>query len=174
MKAFKLSALACLAAGALSTNAMAGGYFGIGLGKSTIDDNVKIPAGTSVAVDESSLAWKIFGGYGFTDNIGMELGWVDLGDMNEGGNADMETDGFMGAAVGTLPIGDTDFSVSGKVGFYMWDQDVNTASHSGVDAMYGLGAKYTYDDAYGIGLSWERYNARTDVDLISVDLTLNF
>ncbi|WJW75517.1 outer membrane beta-barrel protein [Thiohalobacter sp. IOR34] len=155
-----------------------GGYFGVGLGKASIDETVS-EGGLSGAIDENSTAWKVFGGFFITDNLGVELGWTDLGDMNEGGNVDIETEGFMAAAIGSLPIGDGGFSVHAKLGAYAWDQDIaitpnGAASNDGVDAVYGIGAKYVYDEMFGIQLDWERYNAKADVDLISIGLTLNF
>ncbi len=163
------SAASLIAALAVSGTAMAGGYAGMSIGQSTIDDTVN-----NVSVDESSTAWKVYGGFGITDMFGAELGWADLGDHNESGAVDIETDGFYGAGTINLPLGDSGFSAIGKAGFYMWDQDVNTLSDDGVDAMYGLGVKYIYDDMLGIALEWERYNVDNEVDMISLGLTLNF
>lgn len=164
-----LSVATLAAAISVSGTAFAGGYAGMSIGQSTIDDTIN-----AVSVDETSTAWKVYGGFGITDMFGAELGWADLGDHNESGAVDIETDGFYGAGTVTLPLGDSNFSVMGKAGFYMWDQDVNTLSDDGVDAMFGVGVKYLWNDLVGIALEWERYNAENEVDLIGVGLTLNF
>jgi len=170
-----LAATAALAL--LAAQAQAGGYAGFALGQASIDDTVS-QSGTSAAIDENATGWKVFGGYGFTDNLGFEAGWADLGDMNEGGTVDTETEGFYAAAVGRLPVGDSGLAVHAKLGFYAWDQDIaisgGPASHDGVDLMYGVGAKYRINDLLGVQLDWERYNTETDADLISVGITLNF
>ncbi|WP_297528126.1 outer membrane beta-barrel protein [Thiohalobacter sp.] len=161
----------------LAAQAQAGGYAGIALGQASIDDTVT-QSGTSAGIDENATGWKIFGGYGFTDNLGVEAGWADLGDMNEGGVVDTETEGFYAAGVGRFPIGDSGLSVHGKLGLYAWDQDIaisgGTVSHDGIDFMYGIGAKYLVNDLLGVQFDWERYNTETDADLISVGITLNF
>ncbi len=161
-----------------AAQAQAGGYAGIALGQASIDDTVS-QSGSSAAIDENALGWKLFGGYGFTDNLGVEAGWADLGDMNEGGNVDTETEGFYAAGVGRLPVGDSGLSVHAKLGFYAWDQDIaigggGLASHDGVDVMYGVGAKYRINDLLGVQLDWERYKTEADADLLSVGITLNF
>ncbi len=168
-----LPALAMLAL-TCTGSAMAGGFGGIALGRASIDDSTTISGGGTATVDENALGWKVFGGWMFTDNLGIEAGWVDLGDMNEGGVTDVETEGFFAGALGVLPIGeDSGFSLHGKVGLYIWDQDINQASHDGTDIAWGVGAKYRITDLIGIQLDWERYNTKLETDMVSVGITLN-
>jgi|GEM_PF-1963073 len=170
-----LQAVTWIGLAGLTGSAVAGGYAGITIGQATIDEAVTTSPGTSIAVNEDSLAWKVYGGFGLTEYFGAELGWADLGDHNESGLANLETEGFYMAGTATLPLGeDSGFYATAKLGAYVWDQDINSASHDGTDAMYGVGLKYIYDEIFGVALEWERYNAEADADLIGLGLTVNF
>lgn len=169
----------CLAgaAGVFSLSALAGGYAGLGVGQASMDETVTL-GGNSGTLDDDDIGWKLFGGYFFMDNLGIEAGYADLGSMTDAGT-ETKTDGFYAAAIGSLPLGDSDFSLHAKLGMYQWDQDISVgsgglASHDGHDAMYGVGAKYVMGGMFGVQLDWERYNADYDSDLISLGLTLNF
>ena len=164
----------CLALGGAAT-ASAGGYGGIALGQASIDDSARIHGGGTAVVDENALGWKVFGGWMFTDHVGIEAGWADLGDMNEGGVTDVETEGFFAGAVGRLPIGeDSGFSLHARLGLYIWDQDINQDSYDGTDVTFGIGAKYRFTDLLGVQIDWDRYKTKLETDMISVGLTLNF
>src|SRR5436190_11859535 len=98
---------------ALSINAQAdGGYIGVGVGEANtkIDD---IPGFTVVSRDEKDTAYKIFGGFEFNKNFGVEVGYVDFGEIHNvyssGGTsvrADADGHGFYTALTGTLPLSD--------------------------------------------------------------------
>lgn len=171
------------AAGILSLPAQAGGFGGIAIGESSIDETVT-ESGVSAPLDDDDITWKVFGGYyileeaGGIVDLGIEAGWADLGDHTESPAA-METEGLYAAGIASVPLSDTGFSVHGKAGLYFWDQDISTTaaglrSHDDIDAMYGIGAKYVFGGMFGVQVDWERYEAMYDIDMVSLGLTVNF
>ncbi|CAD5365938.1 Outer membrane protein A precursor [Rubrivivax sp. A210] len=106
------------------------GGFGIGQGRARIDDarisEALLERGfttNSIAREERSSAYKIFGGYQVNRYLGVELGYFKLGtfgftaDASPAGtlNGGFRVKGFNLGVVGTLPITEK-FSALGRVG----------------------------------------------------------
>ena len=142
-------------------------FLGAGIGQSDIDDSAR-----GVSLNESDSAWKLYGGMMATENFGFEAGWTDLGDASSG-VVDTETEAFYVAGVAAFPIVEN-FSIYGKLGIALWDQDINTVSYDGEDLMYGIGAKYKFMDQFHAILEWEQYDADLQTSVITVGAGLQF
>jgi OOP family OmpA-OmpF porin len=135
-QALRLATLAGLGtlAAAPSIAADATGYFYGGLGvvqaRADLDQprmaSQVLGAGltvTSLERDERDTAYKVFGGYQFTPNFGLEAGYFDLGQFGlaatttPAGTLDgqVHVKGFNLDLVGTMPLSDR-FSVLGRIG----------------------------------------------------------
>jgi OOP family OmpA-OmpF porin len=150
-------------------------YVGAGVGQSNADDSVTIRS-QSVKVDDTDTAWKVFGGYRFNPNFGLELGWVDLGKLAGNNAVDYELKGATLEAVGTIPLADN-FDVFAKIGGFSWDSDASGAiskSDSGTDTTGGVGVGYHVNDRFGVRLEWERFDSDLQTDMYSVSATLGF
>ncbi len=145
--------------------------------------------------DNKDTAFRIFGGYQFHRNIGVEVGYADLGKAKFRGTSgsvsvsgEEEFSAWDLVAVGTWPIG-TAFSVYGKLGMYHGEAKANaTASLAGVSATgsgddsgsdftYGLGAGFDFTKNVGARLEWQRYNGfgdAKDLDVISLGVLYRF
>ncbi|MDJ0929479.1 MAG: outer membrane beta-barrel protein [Gammaproteobacteria bacterium] len=122
------------------------GFFGgVGIGGSRAEGKIdKIgvspPMNESIVSNdfkESDVSWKVFAGYRFIENFGIEVGYIDLGKPEgsfcftdnppigsqcEGREWDVsvEVDGWNIDAVGILPLG-SNWEVFAKLGVYAWD-----------------------------------------------------
>jgi len=168
-------------------------YAGLSLGQSKFGDECNQLSGFSC--DDKDTAFRIFGGYQFHPNIGVELGYADLG------KAKFSTSGSGGSvsgeekftawdlvAVGSYPIG-TGFSVFGKLGLYYGKAEASataaigafgasaSASDTGTDFTYGLGAGFDFNKNIGARIEWQRYNGFSDasnLDVLSVGVLYRF
>src|SRR5262245_59868461 len=101
-----------------------GAFIGAGIGQSTAKTSVRDLAGGKLDFDEDSEAYKGYVGYNFTRWLGIEGGYVDLGESEKkfvfstptGLNAakvKVSPTGWQGFGVVYLPIGPID--IFGKV-----------------------------------------------------------
>lgn len=213
MKLRKASGTLGLAAFAalLSPLAMAqdtGWYGGANVGQSraTIDD-ARINSGllnkgftsTTIADDDRSTGFKIFGGYQLNKNFAVEGGYFDLGTFGYTAttvppgtlNGSMKVRGLNLDLVGTLPMTEK-FSVFGRVGVN-YAQTRDTFSGTGAvrvtnpnprendtNYKFGAGLQYAFTDSLAMRLEGERYRVndavgnKGDVDLYSVGLIYRF
>ena len=165
-----------------------GQYLGAGYGQSKADiDKAKISSNLigsgytgsptpSTTADETDTGWKLFGGYQFTRNWGVEFAYVDLGKttVNSRATAAGATDvyrteatakGWSIAGVGTVMVSDT-FGVFGKLGAFRWDYDTkcsivtnatgiaNCAPTTGPSAGPANRSASGTDLTYGVGLKY--------------------
>jgi len=186
-----LVALGVASAPALSQQET-GWYAGLSVGQSKAKDACTGTAFTGITCDDSDTAFSIFGGYQVNRNLGLELGYVDLGEATASGlgaTASAKSKGFELLGVGTYPI-NQQFDVYGKLGFFRWDLDLSASgpggsislSESGTDLTYGFGVKYSFTKNVGMRVQWQRYNdigkeattGTSDVDVISVGVVFKF
>lgn len=173
-------------------------FVGLGLGQSKLDGACDgVPN-----CDNKDIAWKVFGGYQFTNYFSLEGGYIDLGKAKVSGSG---TNAILGTysgtvsvdawgtflnAVFTLPIHEN-FGVFGKVGAAYTEA---TGKVSGTSSVFGSGSFSESDDGidwtYGLGINlnfkqftiraeWERYNGvggdfDGDVDVIGASLIYRF
>ena len=131
-----------------------------------------------LATDRSSSGGKLYGGYSFTPNIGVELGWADLGKFKSAAG-EVKGDGLFVDAVGTVPFTE---SLSGlaRVGLFNGKLDSTLAgSDRGTSYKFGAGLQYDFNKQAGIRGEWERYrfnalNTKTNTDMLSVGLNYKF
>ena len=172
-----LSALGLIAGSANAAEeevAESGWYLGVGAGKSTI-------AIDDAGFDESDTAYKIFGGYSFNKNFGLEAAYLDSGNPSMPvGTATIDTGitALNFSLVGRIPIGES-FALFGKLGFASYEWEVNArrngsllASESGSDSdmSYGLGASFTIAQRFVLGLEYEVIDV-PDIDYSSLMVT---
>src|SRR6185503_6613167 len=168
-----LAALALMAATAAQADTQPGFYAGAGIGSTKVgDDDLS-------GVDDSDTGFKIFGGYTFTENWGVEVSYFDFGEASvSAGNssASVGITGLSASAVGRLPVNDM-FAVYGKLGFASYDVDAKfniagfgrgSASDSDSDLIYGVGGALSFGGNFEARLEYEALNVDGDASMISV------
>ena len=108
-----------------------------------------------VSTDKSATGGKIYGGYSFTPNFGLEAGYATFGKYKSAAGS-VKADGFYADAVGTLPLGNG-FSALGRVGVFNGKLDSSLAGDDrGTSYKVGAGVQYDFDPKLGIRGEWER------------------
>jgi len=185
--------LGSVSLGALAAPMGPGGYIGAGLGESTMKDARSDTGFIGTTTDDRDTAVKVFGGYMFNPNFGLELGYVDFGEFTgDSPRERWEATGVTFAVVGVVPLPDvsSNFALFGKLGFNAWSVDDTVtsgglstrATSSGTDPMYGIGAEFQLSRNAGINLQWERFadvgdpelTGRSDLDLVSLNFVYRF
>lgn len=186
-----------------------GWYAGASVGEAQADVDVQSPGavalsngftGLSLNKDEDDTAYKIFGGYQFSDYFALEGGYFDLGDYRYNVNALTPGATWTGRAkvrglnldlVGILPMGER-FSAFGRVGA-VYAENKNTYRGYGAATVasfgdddndsthkYGVGLQYRINDNMSARLEAERYEIedaffdRDRIDVYSLGLVYRF
>jgi len=163
-----------------------GFYIGGAYGMSSFDiDTTGI---TNPSVDDSDSGFKIFGGYQFSRNWGVEVGYVDFGKAGISGSTlgipftgDLGVTALTVAGTGTMPMNES-FSLLGKVGMWNWDAKANvaalgtagSASDSGTDLFFGVGLRYNLSKNLGLQLEVEQYSGDDSITYTSLGLRYKF
>lgn len=206
-----LAALAVLGAGpALAQVPSSGWYGGASVGRSaTSVDDERITNGLlgqglgTVSIDarERDTGYKLFGGYQFTPNLGVEAGYFDLGTTGYTAttvpagtlSGDMRLKGLNLDLVGTLPLAGR-LSALGRVGVTSIRASDSFSATGAVSMPYasanpsqrstnlklGLGLMYDITDSLAVRAEAERYRLKDAVgnrghaDLFSVGLIYRF
>lgn len=178
----------CIGAGSFfASNALAQQYyFGVGFGQG----NASVPSVNTTVLGlpftgssdkTSDTAYKLYGGYQFTPNWGVELGYNDLGNKYSikgtvsgvpySGTYKMNS--WYVAATGTLPM-QGGFSLIGKLGLSANKSSGGTVcvlgvcedlgSDSKTDVMVGVGAQYTFMNHWAARLEYENYGKMSGDD----------
>jgi OOP family OmpA-OmpF porin len=182
-----LASLFALPTVALSQD-IPGWYVGIGIGQSKAKGACDGVSGPGITCKETDTAGKILGGYQFSRNFALELGYADLGQAKATfsgfGSATIGSKGFELTGVGMLPINER-FSVLAKAGLFHWNVDakdgtglVGSVSASGTDLTFGFGLKFDFTKDFAIRGEWQRYKdvgdvnttGQADVDFIGASL----
>jgi OOP family OmpA-OmpF porin len=163
-----------------------GFYGGLGFGYT----RAKIEAGSipisgatasTLTADESDTGYKLFGGYQFNRNIGLELGYVDLGRFSATRIAtapvagtivgNIRATGVFTNVVGTFPL-QQNFSLIGKLGALFSETKANLSTTGGIALVaganpspkeseknfkLGLGAQYDVSKKIALRGEWDRY-----------------
>lgn len=143
--------------------ALPGGYIGFGLGSADVEE-----------IDESDTAFKLLGGWIANQNLGLEVGFIDLGSYQSG-----HTDAYGMAfdVVGYLPLGNN-FDIMGKLGMLAWtvDVDILNASDDGTDLTYGLGMQFNVTNRLSLRGEWEEFAdvSGSDISMLSVGVLYTF
>lgn len=159
-------------------------YAGASIGQSKFKGACDSEPGTTISnCKDTDTAWKIFGGYEFTPNLAVELGYNDFGRISGDatvvvggstftGSAKIEATAFELTGIGTLPLGHQ-FSLYGKLGVYYAETkssaDVrqttppfasgsSSTSDNNSNLTFGLGARYDITSNIGIRAEWQRFS----------------
>jgi OOP family OmpA-OmpF porin len=151
-----------------------GAYVGVNVGRS----DQKLTLDGLGSVSDSGTGYKLYGGYGFNKNFGVEGGYVKLGtgkisyvDGADSGTVSSKPQALYVAATATLPVNDQ-FSLFAKVGAAFNRvklEDVGTAGNSSekksrTTALLGVGAAYNVTKAVAIVAEYEDYGKIAKVD----------
>jgi len=173
MKLFKFAALAAGVAFSvavpsvgLAQSALGGPdsawYAGASVGQSRAKNTCSLFFGTTC--DSTDTSYRVFGGYQVNKNLALELCYQQLGDVSLtslGVTGTIETKAYDLSVLGILPVANR-VSVYGRLGVYYADVDFSvpgtSASGSGTDLVYGIGAQYDFANGLGIRAEWQKYN----------------
>jgi OOP family OmpA-OmpF porin len=193
--------VAIVVAAALPASASDTGFFlGVGLGRSTIDikefysaigqpDNDDADPGFQ---SQHNSAFKVYGGYRFSDFLAVEASSLDLGSpqawettvQEHPERAEISVDGWNAFAVGIVPVGRiVDFFA--KIGMMSWDSEIisiqdevviHSESSSGTDLAYGLGIGFWVSGSVTVRVEGERFTIGDydDVSLWSLGVAFTF
>lgn len=171
-----LAALALMGATAAQADTQPGFYAGASIGTTKVGDD----AFDGTGIDDSDTGFKVFGGYDFNQNFGVEVSYVDFGEASisdAGDSLSVGVSALTASAVGRLPVSDM-FTLFGKLGFASYDVDVDfniaglgsgSGSDSDSDLIYGVGGALRFGGAFEARLEYEAINVDGgDVNMISV------
>ncbi|VAX01805.1 hypothetical protein MNBD_GAMMA22-154 [hydrothermal vent metagenome] len=166
----KLLFIAFIYASFLSSVNAAEAYIGASIGDSNI----------SVNNDNKPVGYKLFLGTHVNDNVGIELGIINLGEFKTG-NLTNKVTGTELSAVGFIPVG-ADGDVFAKLGLFVWNIDSTLGSLSGTsdgtDITIGFGFQYPIKDNILIRLEYQEFRDIDDTNdnftFLSVGLALQF
>jgi opacity protein-like surface antigen len=135
--------------------------------------------------DQKDTAWKVYAGGSFSQVLGLELGYTDLGRMRAFGGDQEARAGNISLTAG-FPLGER-FSLFGKGGAVYSRTEVTaapsaliaTGHKSGWGTTWGLGATFAFTRSLQARVDWDRYKldfagGDRDVDLLSAGLQLRF
>ena len=181
----RLTWAVAMALGLISMPALAadgqGFYAGVGAGQLSVDTSGDID-GTSFSFDDSDTAFRIFGGWQFNENFGLEAGYVDGGSASEtinieGTDVDFKIDvsGIDLMLRGVLPVGESFFAFA-QAGMIFWDADFKASalgvsesdSDSGEDLAYGAGIGFNFSENAGVRAEYMIYDISSDSDVDSI------
>ena len=151
-----------------------GGYVGLGAGASKYD--LRSGPG-SLAFDDSDTAIKLYTGAYFHPNLGLELGYLDLGKARRLGGS-TSARGLNFSLVGRLPV-TTQLDLLGKVGsFYgrtntqgVGGYGMQLGKASGFGLSYGAGLRWAFTPQWSAVLEWDRQRLHFSDRMADVDTT---
>ena len=161
-----------MAAQAAPNDGIVGPYARVEVGRSNFGLSNALPQAGS---DKHGQAAKIFGGYRFNENFGVEAGYAALGSFSETvsvGGASVKQDGkarsIFGVATGRLPFGES-FAVHGRVGLSSGKVSGtnvlpvdNSLMGSTGSLLFGLGAEYRPTSNVAVTLNYDDYGHVSD------------
>lgn len=150
-------------------------YLGGGLGYYRLNDDDFLDEDDRFRDDRWS--WRAFGGAQFNEILSAEAGYMDLRKLSDGALR-LEADGWFIAGMAHLPL-TSGFAPYAKVGNLFWDvtasSPLGSASRSGNDLFYGVGARFTLSEALQLRLEYDRMAIDdSDVDMGSINLQYRF
>ncbi len=126
-----------------------GFYIGADVGRASTD--VSGP-GLTQSVDTSA---GLIGGYQISRALALEAKYDQMGKIGMGNDYSLNAASL--AAIGILPVGNTDFTLRGKFGYARTSLDApNTSSENGI--VVGIGGQYKLTKAVGLRFGLDRYD----------------
>ena len=142
------------------------GYVGVSVGSATVEADIEIDE-----LDASDTGYKIFGGYRFMENFGLEAAWVDLGkqeDESLGANLSTEIRGFNVDGVGVVPVSER-FEVFGKAGLYFAETTIFT--DGGLSPQTSEETKAALSLGVGLAFKLKHVGFRAEAEFFDVERT---
>lgn len=136
-------------------------YLGFNAGRS----NFRQGCGTGVFnCGDRDNAYSLYGGSMFSNNFGLELGYLDMGSIDRGGGT-TKAYGINMSLVGKVPLSPT-WGLFGKVGTTYGRTSVTSTPGSGIPSgdedgfglSLGAGVSYDFTDRWAAVLQWERHD----------------
>ena len=126
-----------------------------------------------VDFDDSDNAFGLKGGYMFTDLLGIEGGYIDLGNYNASGNdagnnLSLDAEGFYLVGVLNFSFAEN-WDAYGKLGAFAFDSntDITDFDESSTELFGGLGIEYDFGTWNIFG---EFSKLDTDINNLSIDI----
>ena len=151
-------------------------YIGFGGGMSFLE-----PESDSAALsltEDSDVAYKLFGGYRFTQNLGMEVFWSDLGAAELGSSSnnsvDIEYSAYGIGGVYSYPLNNR-WHLSAKAGIGRLENDAEDIEIDRVNENFiyvGAGATWNITDSWDLRAEYEHFD--TDAQLLSLNIIKRF
>jgi OOP family OmpA-OmpF porin len=156
-----------------ATQASAQGQFYLGAsgGKNKIGSAITTGLITSGAVDGKDTGYKAFAGYQFSPYIGLEVAYLDLGEVSYSGDFEgiavtdgkIELTGVNYSIIGSAPVTPS-FTIFAKVGRFASDAKASDVFMGGPTSQkvsssaesFGLGARYDIARNLGVRVEWEK------------------
>jgi len=127
--------------------------------------------------DDKDTAWGLFAGYQFNRNLGLELGYHDLGSVSSSvGSIDAKA--WELTAVGTVPL-TNQFSAYGKLGGYRGKFEGAGLDNKSNDWTWGAGLQWDFTRNVGLRGEFQQYrnfgsNGGPDVHVLRVGALYRF
>lgn len=155
----------------------------------------------TATLDDTDTGWRIVGGWQFHDNVALEIGYVDFGDMQYSVNTTTaDPDGFVAALAARTPLMSSGYTVGltatmpipgmsagspyviARGGLYIWDSEETFTggttpvrrSDNGTDFTFGLGVGFQVSDEVDVELTWERFGSDTKVNFLNIGARYRF
>ncbi len=172
----------------MDTTQATGPYVGAALGRTSFSTkNLGVPKTGS---DESAQASKVYGGYRFSNLVGVEAGYVRLGSAVEtltvGNNTvsqGVTARSLYVAATSRLPLS-TDFALTGKAGISFGKASGANLLPASTDMtgstrafMWGVGAEYQLTDALALTADFDHFgqvSSKVRANLFSAGVRYRF
>jgi OmpA-OmpF porin, OOP family len=129
--------------------------------------------------EDTTTAWKVFGGYRFNPYVGAELSYFNWGKVDArvgSANVSAKQTSYGIAAVGSVPVG-RGFALQAKLGLLRTAQETTSpsgrADRSDTETHYGIGARYAFPGALALRAEWER-TEKLEVQLLSIGAEYRF
>jgi OmpA-OmpF porin, OOP family len=157
----------------------AGFYLGGSLGQATFTEWC-VDSPSVLSCDDKDSAWKIFGGYRFNRYVAVEGTYINWGKATgtvgpPARDVSAEQTSMGVAAVGSFEL-TPQFSVFGKAGFLMTEQETPAASVTKRDETefhYGLGLRFRFAPNWAARGEWER-TEKLKVEMLSIGVEYRF
>ncbi|MBT8076965.1 MAG: porin family protein [Gammaproteobacteria bacterium] len=156
-------------------------YVGGTIGSARLDDRLD-----TFEFDSTSVAFRIFAGWQFSDHLSVEVGYLDFGDFEQDfdivGNivpATVSANGFTVGLNGALPLGGR-FALTGRAGMFFWNGTASLggileASPDDVNPYFGAGARYQFTDRFAATADFTHYDLEeTDSGVLAAGFDFRF
>jgi len=125
---------------------------------------------------DTDTALKIFGGYQINRSFAAEFGYSDFGDVTVGNNS-VNASAWELIGLGKFPLGNQLY-VFGLAGLARIKAETTITglrvSDDSTELTFGFGLQYDFSPKAGARLQWQRYDASSEIDVVSVAAVYKF